>query len=322
VALPYVFGGISKLGGDWLHGQPMQIWMSHMHTVREFVPAFGELWLAVLFSWGGLLLDLAIVPLLLWRRTRTIAFAGAVLFHLLNAVMFRIGVFPWLMIAATTLFLPPDWPRRAWEAIRGSSLGSRRAKLPQSRRSAENYATAASPSNVSALALAFAAIFIGLQVLLPLRHWAIPGNVDWTEEGSLFSWRMMLNDKPAAVRFVAVDAASGRTTPINPRRFLIQHQIERMSRDPEMLREFAAFLKRGLAAAGTPAEIHVLAIVSLNGRRPQLLLDPEIDLGGQQRTWRTAPWIVPLNEPRRWPAWHEPPSHWEQYSKPETLAVQ
>ena len=36
------------------------------------LPAFGELWLALVFSYGGLMFDLAIVPLLLWRRTRAV----------------------------------------------------------------------------------------------------------------------------------------------------------------------------------------------------------------------------------------------------------
>lgn len=51
-------------------------------------------WIVWLFTYGGLLLDLLVVPLLLWRRTRTAAFALAVVFHLLNAALFRMGSFP------------------------------------------------------------------------------------------------------------------------------------------------------------------------------------------------------------------------------------
>jgi hypothetical protein len=69
-------------------------------------------------------------------------------------------------------------------------------------------------------------------------------------------------------------------------------------------------------AIGRPAEIRVLAIVSLNGRRPQLLIDPTIDLGAQPSTWTTQPWIVPLTQPRRWPPWPDPPSTWEQVVSP------
>ena len=63
-----------------------------------------------LISYGGLLFDLLIVPLLLWRRTRPLAFLVALAFHLTNWYLFNIGIFPWLMIAATLLFFPPSWP--------------------------------------------------------------------------------------------------------------------------------------------------------------------------------------------------------------------
>ena len=44
-------------------------------------------------------------------------------------------------------------------------------------------------------------------------------------------------------------------------------------------------------------EIHVLALASLNGRKPQLLMDPTIDYSAVRRVWGTQPWIVPLREP-------------------------
>lgn len=311
VAVPYVYGGIAKLNSDWLAGQPMQIWMSRMSGVQRVVPAFGEHWLALVFSYGGLMFDLAIVPLLLWRRTRYFAFALAVAFHLMNAVMFQIGIFPWLMIVATSLFLPPEWPR--WLLCRFPGQTTNRTN------STNEAGNASSPIRAirgSLLLQVLAVAFIALQLLIPWRHWLYPGNVDWTEEGTLFSWRMMLNDKPAAVRFTAVDSSTGQERPIDPRNYLIPHQIERMSRDPELLRQFAAALKADQRASGRTAEIRVLAIVSLNGRKPQLLIDPKIDLGSQRPSWWVQPWIVPLAEPLRWPPWPEPPSEWERVVRP------
>ena len=35
-------------------------------------------------------------------------------------------------------------------------------------------------------------LFLGIQFLLPLRHLLYPGNVNWTEEGFRFAWRVML----------------------------------------------------------------------------------------------------------------------------------
>ena len=113
VAVPYVYGGIAKLNGDWLAGEPVRTWLAERSAQSVLGPWLAQEWLVFTLCYGGLAFDLAIVPLLLWRRTRALALAAALGFHLANAYLFTIGIFPWLMIAATLLFLPPDWPRRA-----------------------------------------------------------------------------------------------------------------------------------------------------------------------------------------------------------------
>jgi hypothetical protein len=54
-------------------------------------------------------------------------------------------------------------------------------------------------------------------------------------------------------------------------------------------------------------------LCSLNGRRPQLLVDPTIDLGAQPRRWGPQPYIVPLTEPRRDEPWNVPPLDWPRH---------
>jgi len=87
IALPYVFGGIAKLNADWLQGQPMQIWLSKSVWEVLLGPvAPRSIGSHSAFSWGGLVLDLGMVPALLWRRSRTLAYCAAVAFStLLNA---------------------------------------------------------------------------------------------------------------------------------------------------------------------------------------------------------------------------------------------
>jgi len=116
VAVPYVYGGIAKLNGDWLAGEPIRSWLVERSVDSALGAWLTQEWLVYSICYGGLLFDLAIVPLLLWRRTRAVALVAALAFHLTNAYLLTIGIFPWLMIAATLLFLPPDWPRRvgAW----------------------------------------------------------------------------------------------------------------------------------------------------------------------------------------------------------------
>ncbi len=113
VGIPYFFGGIAKLNRDWvLGGEPMRTWLRPLTKM----PALGHIFASerVVYSFviGGLLLDLLVVPLLLWRRTRPFALAAAILFNLINAVIFDIGIFPWLMLGALLIFFSPDLVRR------------------------------------------------------------------------------------------------------------------------------------------------------------------------------------------------------------------
>ena len=47
----------------------------------------------------------------------------------------------------------------------------------------------------------------------------------------------------------------------------------------------------------TQVEVRARVLASLNGRKPQLLIDPTVDLAGQSRTLKPTPWIMPLQEP-------------------------
>ena len=107
VGLVYFYAGVAKLNGDWLRGEPIRDWLAYRTDFPIIGPLFTQEPVMWMFAYGGLLLDLLLAPLLLWRRTRWFAFALAVLFHLLNAGLFSIGIFPWLMIAATVMFFPP-----------------------------------------------------------------------------------------------------------------------------------------------------------------------------------------------------------------------
>ena len=75
-------------------------------------PYLDQPWCVWLVVYGGLLFDLLIVPALLWRKTRPVAFVLALAFHLANATLFDISVFPWLMGLLTVLFFPADLLQR------------------------------------------------------------------------------------------------------------------------------------------------------------------------------------------------------------------
>jgi hypothetical protein len=114
IAVPYFFGAIAKFNADWLlAAQPMRMWLADRTDFPVIGRWFTEPWAAYFMSWGGFLFDLLFVPLLLWRRTRPFAFAFAAVFHLMNFQLFHIGVFTWLMLVASLIFLPPPATRFA-----------------------------------------------------------------------------------------------------------------------------------------------------------------------------------------------------------------
>ena len=286
IGVPYFYGGLAKLNEDWLRGEPLSSWLAAKTDFPIIGPLFTEQWMVYLFGYGGLLLDLLVVPLLLWRRTRPFAFAAAVLFHLLNAALFQIGVFPWFMIAATALFFSPDWPR----------LGGR--WRPVKSRSRRRPAAAAPMPSGQRLTLALLGIYMTVQLLVPLRHFLYPGYVGWTEEGHLFAWHMMLRSKRGKAEFFATDPVSGRSAKINPQSLLTPRQLRKFSRWPDMVLQFSHYIANELRKQGYPqVEVRARVVASLNGRRPQLLIDPTVDLAAQSRTLLPATWIVPFQEP-------------------------
>jgi len=286
VAIPYVYGGIAKLNYDWMvRAEPMKTWFKD-GTEGPFQAAFlRKPWAAYAMSWSGALFDLLIVPLLLWRRTRIPAFLLALGFHLMNSQLFMIGIFPWLMIAATLLFFPPDWPRRL------KLLGARRPG-----QAAVNAGRAPKPTVPWRVTAAFLALYAAFQLLFPFRHFLYPGNVDWTEEAHRFSWRMKLRDKRGDLRFVAVDPVVMKVYPLEEvESVLTLDQRQMMIHDPDMIRQFAHYVGDRLHQAGYPnVQVRAITSISLNGRPAQPMIDPEVDLSSSPREFGAAEWIVPL----------------------------
>jgi hypothetical protein len=288
VGIPYVYGGLAKLNGDWLRGEPMRMWTASGTDFPLLGPWFTDERVVLLFAYGGLLIDLLIVPLLLWPRTRLIAFTMAVVFHVLNSELFSIGIFPWLMIAATLIFFPADWPRRVLGLRPPVESPGQYARAPRG----------APLRSGQKATIALLGIYLALQLLTPFRHLLYPGNVNWTEEGHRLSWHMMLRDKDADVRFFATDPISNRTWEVNPREYLTRRQLGKMATRPDMILQFSHYLAGELRQEGfDQIEVRAKVMASLNGRKPQPLIDPTVNLAAQPRTLLPAAWIVPLKEP-------------------------
>ena len=115
--------------------------------------------------------------------------------------LFPIGVFPWVMIAVSTVFFAPDWPRTAAPPRLGATPGTARAVSSE-----HGHAD----TRVPKLLVIGGVVWITLQVLVPLRHWVVPGDYRWTNEGYRFAWVVLLTEKGGDVSVPRPRAATGR----------------------------------------------------------------------------------------------------------------
>ncbi len=285
IAVVYLFAGLAKINPDWLfHALPMRIWLYQHGDLPVIGRLIQETWAAYVMSWGGALFDLAIVPSLLWRRTRPFAYAALVAFHLATWILFpQLGVFPWLMIGLSLIFFDPGWPRRLVRLIR----------MPDRRPRGEPPQPANQPWRARAALIALA-MFAVVQLALPLRHFAYPGNVRWNEEGYRFAWRVMLSEKVGFVQYRVRDVETGQSWLIEPDQYLTPLQVERMSFQPDMIHQTARMIARDLAEDGsTHVTVNADAFVAFNGRPNARLIDPDVDLASVRSAIAPKRWVLP-----------------------------
>jgi hypothetical protein len=315
IGVPYFFGGLAKLSPDWLAGRPMREVVAKIDVswMTWFTQIDGVYWL---FAYGGLIFDLLIVPMLLFRKTRLIGFVFVFAFHLTNHFIFHIGVFPWFMMATTFVFLDPGWLRhlltkskmivRTTQESRAASTSSFTVPRRWTQTSWRNRA-----------AFSLAALFVIVQCLLPFRSKLAGGDPNWTERGHYFCWHMLLRGKTVGLQYYATDPKTGRTGIVDPTQYLSLFQLLRFGKDPEMIRQLAVHIKQDLERQNIPdPEIRAVAYVSLNGRKPALMIDPNCDLTQVEPDWRafsTPDWILPNDEPLPKKSWEVPVNEWPRY---------
>ncbi len=285
VGVVYIFAGVAKLNPDWLfHALPMRIWLYQNGHLPMVGAMLQETWVAYAMSWGGALFDLAIVPTLVWRRTRAFAYVLLVAFHLATWILFpQLGIFPWLMIGLSLIFFDPHWPRVLLQRMR----------LPTLR---PGNATQSSPSRprltlVIVLALA---LFAVVQLALPLRHFAYPGNVRWNEAGYLFAWRVMLTEKVGFVQYRVREPGSGQSWLVQPEEYLTPLQLERMAFQPDLILQTAHIIADDFMNRGYPdVEVAADAFVSFNGRPNARIVDPDVNLVMMRPGLGPKQWVLP-----------------------------
>jgi vitamin K-dependent gamma-carboxylase len=286
IGLVYVFAGLAKLNHDWLfEAQPLRLWLGRFVELPLVGPLLALPATAYVMSWVGAAFDLLIVPLLLYPRTRKVAYLVALVFHGLIWLLFPIGIFSFLMLVCATLFFEPSWPRALVARFRKEGVDD--VQGPDSR---------ATPTRPLPPALLVAlGVYLAIQVAVPLRLLLYPGASSWTEEGFRFAWRVMLTEKTGHVEFEIVHPSSGRRVYLNPRSELTPLQYAMMSTQPDLIHAYAHHVAKRYEAAGLGrVRVHAHAWAALNGRPSQRLIDPNVDLAAEARTLLPKRFIVPL----------------------------
>lgn len=281
MAVVYLFAAFAKLNPDWLAALPLKAWFeakTHYPVLGRFLEMEVMPWV---FAYGGIAFDLFIVPAMLWWKTRKAAFALAVVFHLMNLATFLIGIFPFLAIAATALFFPPDAFRRAFFPEKAPVTASEgRPLFP-----------------VSRPVVLFCIAWLTIQVVLPLRPYLYEGDPAWTEAGHRYAWRMMLRAKAGTLLYT-VHFQDGTRQDVDPGEFLTDTQSATVSIEPEMLWRMAGFLEEHFEEEGRAVEaVTANSQVTLNGREYTRFVDPDLDLTEYEwRRFRVPPWLKPAPE--------------------------
>ncbi|MBI1304993.1 MAG: hypothetical protein GC181_00095 [Bacteroidetes bacterium] len=277
----YTYASIAKMYPDWMHGDVIESWFAPKKSLSLIGGFYAWKFTPLLISWGGILFDLLVIPFLLIRKTRTVAFVIGIFFHVINSISFQIGTFPYLMIASGILFFTPEtlekkfggfFRKCGWKkyAESGSRITRNQNRM---------------------LVLYF--IFFLIQIILPLRHYAYSGEVLWTEEGHRLSWRMMLRSKTGRLYF-RISKPNGEEELHDPSKHLSEDQLNLLAGHPDVIWQYCQQLKE---MYGPGIKIFASGRVRLNERTPAEIIDPYFDLAkAEWEMFRHSTWITIVPE--------------------------
>jgi len=274
----YVYASIAKLYGDWLDFGIIKILMLDKADYYLIGELLQEHWVHKIIGAAGILFDLLIVPALLWKPTRKIAFFISIFFHLFNSIVFQIGIFPYLALAFTVFFYEPMTIRNIFLKRKTPYL-SDKIEIPSFKN----------------ILYTLGGIYFVIQLVLPIRHHFIQDDVLWTEEGHRLSWRMMLRSRGGTVQFKVTNKANNESTIIELDDYLTKKQKRRIASYPDFIWQFAQRLKKEYEKKGEEISVHALnSKVSVNGKAYRAFINPKVDLANTNWNyfWHND-WILP-----------------------------
>lgn len=274
----YTYAAIAKMYGDWVDFRIIKILMQSKADYYLIGEMLQQPWMHRIVGVMGILFDLLIVPALLWRPTRKIAFFASLFFHVFNSVVFQIGIFPYLALAFSVFFFEPETIRQLFF----------KGKKPYTKQEF-------SPPSYKNIALFGGSLYFLIQLALPLRHYFIKDDVLWTEEGHRMSWRMMLRNRSGKIQFKVVNREKNKSTIVDLNDYLTSKQKQKIGAYPDFIWQFAQQLKKEYAQKGEDISVFVLnSKVSVNGKPYRAFIDPKVDLASERwHHFKHHDWILP-----------------------------
>ncbi|MEX0315914.1 MAG: HTTM domain-containing protein [Allomuricauda sp.] len=257
----YTYASVAKLYADWLDFSIVELLMKPKRDYFLIGELLQQKWVHKIVGVFGIIFDLLIVPALLWKPTRKIAFGFSIFFHLFNSIVFQIGIFPYLSLAFTVFFFPPETIRSIFLKPKTVTVDSS-SQLPKNRKWI-----------VSVLSIYFI-----VQLFLPIRHHTFKDDVLWTEEGHRLSWRMMLRSRSGNIRFKIVNTENNKVEYAKLDDYLTKKQRRKVATYPDFIWQFAQHLKQEYAKKGDNIQVFAINKVKVNQGKYYEFIDPNVDL--------------------------------------------
>lgn len=276
----YTYASVAKIYGDWLDFSVIKILMSSKAEYYVIGEVLQQAWVHKVIGVFGILFDLLIIPALLWKPTRKIAFFASIFFHLFNSIIFQIGIFPYLSLAFAVFFFEP-------ETIRNLFF-KRKILFEESAVEIPHYKT---------IFYALVSAYFIVQLILPIRHHFIVDNVLRTEEGHRMSWRMMLRNKTGTIQFKILDKKTKLSSYVNLDDYLTRKQARRIAAYPDFIWQFAQHLKKVHDQKGVDISVYATnSKLSINGKPYRSFIDSKVDLANTKWNyfWHNE-WILPAS---------------------------
>lgn len=276
----FSYASIAKIYPDWLNGTAPRIFMrgkSDYWLIGDFLQ---QRWVHIAIAYFGIIFDLIIIPLFLWKRTRVFGLVLAVFFHIFNSIVFQIGIFPYMSLAFAFFFFSSITLKRRFNLKRNIYIDNE-VVIP----------------NTKPVIIGVFTVFFTAMILLPLRHWIIKDEVLWTEEGHRLSWRMMLRSKKGQLVFWTVDKESGNRTIFPHAELLSKKQRNSVRTKPDMIWQLAQRIHQTKLSQGEDVGITVTCRVAVNGGEFFEFIDPKADLAAEPWDhFRHHEWLRPSPE--------------------------